>query len=72
MLLKAVAFMSVCALVSTNAFAEDQVTRAASTSLCGDAYLLALAPEKAAALSWQSRDDISRVPEDKRALPRGD
>ena len=44
--------------------------RIASTSLCGDAYLLALAPEKVAALSWQSRDALSRAPEDMPALPQ--
>ncbi len=42
----------------------------ASTSLCGDAYLLALAPERVSALSWQSRDALSRAPDSLKALPQ--
>ena len=42
----------------------------ASTSLCGDAYLLALAPEHIGALSWQSRSPLSRANRDQRALPQ--
>ena len=42
----------------------------ASTSLCGDSYLLALAPDHISALSWQSRSSLSRATETHRALPQ--
>ncbi|MEP3890069.1 MAG: ABC transporter substrate-binding protein [Hellea sp.] len=42
----------------------------ASTSLCGDSYLLALAPDHISALSWQSRSPLSRANRDQRALPQ--
>ena len=42
----------------------------ASTSLCGDSYLLALAPDHISALSWQSRSPLSRASEAQRALPQ--
>lgn len=68
---KAVAFMLACALVSTSAYAQTQTPlRIASTSLCGDGYILALTPDQAVALSWQSRDALSRAPENMRVLPQ--
>ncbi len=42
----------------------------ASTSLCGDSYLLALRPDRIAALSWQSRDDLSRASAAQQKLPQ--
>ena len=44
--------------------------RAGSTSLCGDGYLTALAPDKISALSWQSRSDLSLASESQRTLPQ--
>lgn len=41
-----------------------------STSLCGDAYLLALAPDHISALSWQSRSRLSDAEHTHRALPQ--
>lgn len=48
----------------------DKTIRIASTSLCGDSYVLALAPEYVSALSWQSRDSVSMANEGQRALPQ--
>jgi len=63
----------VCACVSSSAPAKD-IEQIASTSLCGDGYVLALigdqAPQRVAALSWQSRDALSLAPETYRALPQ--
>ncbi len=56
-------------LVSAKAFA-DQGSGIVSTSLCGDAYVTALAPERIKALSWQSRSDLAQTPEHLRALPQ--
>ena len=42
----------------------------ASTSLCGDTYLQALAPNHIAALSWQSRSPLSRATPAQRRLPQ--
>lgn len=68
---KVAAFMLACALASSSAFAEPKTTpRIASTSLCGDTYLRALAPDHIAALSWQSRDKISLADESQRKLPQ--
>ncbi len=61
--------MAVCVCVSTNARA-DSPKRIGSTSLCGDAYLRVLAPEKIAALSWQSRDAVSLASESEKTLPQ--
>lgn len=41
-----------------------------STSLCADSYVLALAPERVAELSWQSRSALSRATPAQRALPQ--
>jgi iron complex transport system substrate-binding protein len=38
--------------------------------LCGDAYLLALAPDQISALSWQSRSPLSTAPETLQTLPQ--
>lgn len=66
MYLKGAAFTLACGLASTSALAAD----IASTSLCGDAYVLALAPERISALSWQSGDPLARTPDEMRALPQ--
>jgi len=42
----------------------------ASTSLCGDSYLLALAPDHISALSWQSRSPLSLANSEQRKLPQ--
>jgi len=66
--LKVAAFTLACALISNSAVASD--IRIASTSLCGDTYVLAIAPDKVSALSWQSRDPISLAPQHLRKLPQ--
>ena len=71
MLRKAAVFMLGCALVSTSALANfENKPRIASTSLCGDSYLLALAPAQVSALSWQSRHQLSRASAGMKALPQ--
>lgn len=69
MLRKAAAFTLACALASSVAQAAES-PRIASTSLCGDSYVLALAPTQAAALSWQSRDPVSLATPQQKALPQ--
>lgn len=66
---KAAVFLWVCALGINPAAAQTQ-PRIASTSLCGDGYVLALAPARASALSWQSRDPISRATASQKKLPQ--
>lgn len=69
---KAAAFISVC-LLTSSAAAQDiaDSPRIASTSLCGDAYVLALAkPEQIAALSWQSRGSLSLANGAQKELPQ--
>lgn len=61
--------MVVCACVSISAEA-DEPKHIGSTSLCGDAYLRALAPEQIGALSWQSRDHVSRASTAEKKLPQ--
>lgn len=61
--------MAVCVCVLTSAAAKD-APKIGSTSLCGDAYLRALMPEQIAALSWQSRDPVSRANEAEKTLPQ--
>ena len=63
------AYLLACALVSTSAFAADKST-VASTSLCGDSYVLALMPERINALSWQSRDALSSATQAQKFLPQ--
>lgn len=53
----------------TPAHAVDNPT-IASTSLCGDAYLQAFAPEHIAALSWQSRSPLSQANKAQKTLPQ--
>ena len=51
--------------------APPQETRIASTSLCGDSYVLSMIPhEDIAALSWQSDDALSGVPASLRERPK--
>ena len=66
-----------CALINALAPASAEAAELshspksiASTSLCGDAYLLSLAPERVSALSWQSRDALSRAPDSLQTLPQ--
>ena len=64
--------MAACVCVF-NASAQDLVLdkpRIGSTSLCGDAYLAALAPDDISALSWQSRDLVSRANDAQKTLPQ--
>lgn len=56
-------------LISFTAYAADSPT-IASTSLCGDSYLLTLAPNHISALSWQSRSPLSRANVEQRKLPQ--
>ena len=69
MRLKGAVSLLACALVSNNAVAQS-APNIASTSLCGDGYVLAIAPDQVSALSWQSRDPLSSAPENYRALPQ--
>jgi len=48
----------------------SQAPRIASTSLCGDSYVLALAPDRISHLSWQSRDDLSTATPAQKRLPQ--
>jgi iron complex transport system substrate-binding protein len=50
--------------------AKPAETALASTTLCADSYLLAVAPEQITALSWQAGSDLSTVTEAARNLPR--
>ena len=63
------ALISILFLFSLTAYAAESPT-IASTSLCGDSYLLALAPTHITALSWQSRSPLSRANEAQRKLPQ--
>jgi len=71
---KVAACLLACALVSTSASAKILSDQIASTSLCGDSYLLALlegrAEDRLSALSWQSRHDISTAPAHLRTRPQ--
>lgn len=60
--------MVTCGLTFSQSFADN--FKIASTSLCGDSYLLALKLDQAAALSWQSRDKISLASPAQRELPQ--
>jgi len=42
----------------------------ASTSLCGDSFILALAPQKISHLSWQSRSLLSTADDRQKKLPQ--
>ena len=55
--------------LSQKAYASETPT-IASTSLCGDSYLLALAPNHISALSWQSRSPLSLATPEQRKLPQ--
>ncbi len=69
------ACFSACAsLIASPALAREEAvphSGIASTSLCADTYVLALAPEDAiAALSWQVDQPVSAAPPWSRALPK--
>ena len=63
------AFLAACACISINSYTQGP-DKIGSTSLCGDAYLQALSPDGLAALSWQSRDPISRASPAQKQLPQ--
>ena len=69
MRLRDAAYLLVCALVSISASAQTK-PQIASTSLCGDSYLLAVVPDQISALSWQSRDPLSLASEPFQELPQ--
>ncbi len=60
-----------CDAVDTE-IATQRPTQIASTSLCGDSYLQAFAPQHIAALSWQSRSDLSLATPEQKELPKID
>ena len=68
---KSVAVLASLFLAPFTAYATPPASPTiASTSLCGDAYLQALAPDHIAALSWQSRSPLSRATPAQRKLPQ--
>ncbi len=71
---KVAAFIWVWLLTSSiatpNLWAQDKPQTFASTSLCGDAYLLAIAPDQIMALSWQSRGPLSLASDSQKQLPQ--
>ncbi|MDB2438660.1 ABC transporter substrate-binding protein [Hellea sp.] len=63
--------MLITLLLSLTATAKPaEPTTIASTSLCGDSYLLALAPDHISALSWQSRSPLSLANDAQKQLPQ--
>jgi len=60
---------SIAILIPLTAQAAESPT-IASTSLCGDSYLQALAPNHISALSWQSRSALSRATPEQHRLPQ--
>ena len=62
--------LSACGVNHKSTENDDFRGQWVSTSLCGDSYVLAVAPERVAALSWQSRDTLSRASAAQRALPQ--
>jgi len=50
--------------------ADIKSPRIASTSLCGDSYVLALAPKHVNALSWQSQSPLSLASPEQKSLPQ--
>ena len=66
---KSVAVLISLFVIPLSANASDTPT-IASTSLCGDTYLQALAPNHITALSWQSRSPLSRANAAQRKLPQ--
>ena len=65
----AAVLISLFSLLPLSAQAAESPT-IASTSLCGDSYLLALAPEHISALSWQSRSPLSLASKEHRKRPQ--
>lgn len=57
------------AILSAPVFAKES-QKIGSTSLCGDTYILALAPDHASHLSWQSRAPLSGANAAQRQLPQ--
>jgi len=67
--LRKIGFVCLLAMSLTNVAKASEPT-IGSTSLCGDSYLIALAPSHIEALSWQSRSPLSRANSTLRALPQ--
>ena len=64
------AWLLTSSAASSNVWGQDSKPTFASTSLCGDAYLLALAPHQVKALSWQSRGPLSLANANEKTLPQ--
>jgi len=67
---KSAAVLIFLLLLPTTTHAEQFSPTIASTSLCGDSYLLALAPDHISALSWQSRSPLSLANKSQSELPQ--
>ncbi len=67
---KSAAVLTTLLLSLTSAAQAAETPTIASTSLCGDSYLQALAPDHISALSWQSRSPLSRATTAQRKLPQ--
>jgi len=65
---RGVVFLLACLLASSAQAGQSKTI--GSTSLCGDSYVLALAPDRVRALSWQSRDPVSGALKHHRTLPQ--
>lgn len=66
-LIGAALVLSACAAQSDPAVVSDKI---GSTSLCADSYLIALAPERIGALSWQAGSALSTASPDMADYPR--
>ena len=64
------AWLLISSAASQKVWGQESQPTFASTSLCGDAYLLALAPNQIAALSWQSRGPLSLASAEQKQLPQ--
>ncbi len=64
------AWLLTSSIAAPNLWAQDKPQTFASTSLCGDAYLLAIAPDQIMALSWQSRGPLSLASDTQKRLPQ--
>ena len=64
------AWLLTFSIAAPNLWAQDSPQTFASTSLCGDAYLLAIAPQQIKALSWQSRGPLSLADDAQKKLPQ--
>ena len=67
---KSTAMLTTLLLSFTATAQATDLPTIASTSLCGDSYVLALAPDHISALSWQSRSPLSRANDAQKQLPQ--